>query len=129
MAYSAGMASAVSTECGYHFTSSRRCICTLISRIITPSPTSIPPTHPNRHNHTEIQYTPSEQVWANKDVHYDYTNLAMRYDITYLSGPQVPFITLLNFTSLWLGNNLYMITWETPLDNTPFCIELSWALV
>lgn len=63
-------------------------------------------------------------MWANKDVHYDYTNLAMRYDITYLDGPQVPFITLLNFTSLWLGDNLYMITWATPLDNTPFCIEL-----
>lgn len=58
-------------------------------------------------------------MYSNKAVAYDYTNRAMRYDILYLSGPQTPFLTLLNFTSLWLKDALYMYTFATPLDNTP----------
>ena len=41
----------------------------------------------------------------------DYVNKAMRYDIIYESGPQVPIETLLNFSSYWLNNTLYMITY------------------
>ena len=53
---------------------------------------------------------------------YDFTNRALRYDVTYLSGPLVPFTTLMNFTSLCLNDTLYMITWEAYLDKTPNCV-------
>ena len=37
----------------------------------------------------------------------------------YLSGPQIPLVTLLNFTSLWLNDTLFMYTFATPLDDVP----------
>ena len=61
----------------------------------------------------------------NKAVHYDFLNRNLRYDINYLGGPQIPFFTLLNFSSYWLQDSLYMITYETPGDNTPVCIQLN----
>ena len=41
----------------------------------------------------------AQQVFSHKAVAYDYPNRAMRYDITYLSGPQIPLLSLLNFSS------------------------------
>lgn len=47
---------------------------------------------------------------------------------SYQNGPQVPFETLLNFSSYWLNNTLYMITYvrvriphhaSTPLKRAP----------
>lgn len=55
------------------------------------------------------------------NYNYDYSQL--RYDMTYLSGEK-KISTILNFTSLWLNNSLYMYTWETVLSKTPQCIQL-----
>lgn len=110
-----------------------------------------PAAWPVQHVHDEVQYTPSEQVWSAKHVNYDYPNRALRYDITYIAGPQIPLVTLLNFTSLWLNDTLFsawrvwcvgvmvvflltpsphstlapVYTYATPLDNSPSCIALS----
>lgn len=83
------------------------------------------PAWPTQHTHYEIQYTPGQTEWSRKDVHYDFDNKALRYDIQHLSGPEIPFITLLNFSSYWLADALYMVTWATPLDNVPTCIQLN----
>lgn len=85
----------------------------------------VPDTWPLQHTHQEVMFTPSAGTVHNKQVAYDFTNLALRYDIVYESGPQVPLVTLLNFTSLWLNDTLYMYTWEVPLDPLPSCVALN----
>ena len=40
---------------------------------------------------------------------YDFTNMRLRVDSQYVSGPQ---IGPMNFTSFWLGDELYMITYD-----------------
>lgn len=41
-----------------------------------------------------------------------------------MSGPTIPLVTLLNFTSLWLNTTLYMYTYAVPLDSVPSCVAL-----
>ena len=89
------------------------------------TPTAPQPAWPTQHTHYELQYTPGQSEWSRKDVNYDFDNKALRYDIQHLSGPEIPFITLLNFSSYWLADALYMVTWATPLDNVPTCIQLN----
>ena len=101
--------------------------CAALASAQPPWPTPLP--WPVQHTHREVQYTPGSQNFANKQVAYDFPNRALRYDITYLSGPLTPFVTLMNFTSLWLNDTLYMITYEAYLDKTPQCIALSMGCV
>lgn len=84
-----------------------------------------PLTWPSRHTHREAQFSPRDGSISNKLVYYDFPRNRLRYDITYESGPRIPFITLLNFSSLWLGDTLYMITWEAVDDPTPSCVALN----
>jgi hypothetical protein len=71
---------------------------------------------------TRARSNPSPPLFA---CAQDFVNRALRYDVTYISGPLQPFTTLMNFTSLWLNDTLYMITWEAYLDKTPNCVALS----
>ncbi len=56
-------------------------------------------------------------------MHYNYDFAQLRYDMVYLDGPK-KITTLLNFTSLWLNDTLYMYTWATPLSTAPQCVAL-----
>lgn len=84
----------------------------------------MPTSWPVQHYHEEIEYAGSGQTYGYKRVHYDFVNSALRYDMTYLSGPQVPLITVLNMTSLWINTTLSIYTWAVTLDSTPNCVQL-----
>jgi hypothetical protein len=44
--------------------------------------------------------------------------------MTFLEG-QKRIDTILNFTSLWLNDTLYMYTWQTALSSAPQCVALN----
>ena len=56
-------------------------------------------------------------------MNYNYPARQLRYDMTYLSG-QKKINTILNFTSLWLNDTLFMYTWATAISSTPQCVAL-----
>lgn len=93
-------------------------------------PWPLPNAWPLQHTHQEVMFTPSAGTIQNKNVWYSFdfnniSNCALRYDIEYMSGPLVPLVTLINFTSYWLGTDLYMFTYEAADDPIPDCVKLS----
>ena len=81
---------------------------------------------PVQHTRLEAMFTPHEgNVWANKPIWYDYTNLHYRADSFYVSGEGNALTTLYNFSSVWKNQSLYMITYADKRSLQPeSCIEL-----
>jgi hypothetical protein len=53
----------------------------------------------------QVEYDTTAGGYQNKEVHFDFTNRHLRYDMVYLDGPK-KLSTILNFTSLWLNDTL-----------------------
>lgn len=81
-----------------------------------------PPAWPSQHTRTEVQFEPTlPGLIVSKPIFYDFTNFRYRADMHYLSGPTTP-TTTTNFSSYWIGTDLYMYTWA-PAE--PSCIHLN----
>jgi hypothetical protein len=80
---------------------------------------------PEQHSRLEMQYTPfTGPDWSSKPIWYDWTNRNYRADLFYVSGP-TDASTLYNFSSIWKGNVLTMITFADPRSSQPqTCIQL-----
>lgn len=62
---------------------------------------------PSAHHHVEIEYDTVAKGYQHKDVRYNYDFKQLRYDMNYLNGEK-KITTILNFTSLWLNDTLYV---------------------
>lgn len=78
----------------------------------------VPPAWPAQHTHKEAMFTPALDQWNQKTFHYDFTHMALRVDSLYVAGLPIP---PFNFSSYWLGNTLYMYTFDSP---SPSCVSM-----
>lgn len=83
----------------------------------------VPNRWPAEHTHREVMY--SAKLYQKKMVYYSYPTRQLRYDATYLGG-KISLGSVLNMTSMWLNDTLYIYTFETGAGRAlpPNCIAL-----
>jgi hypothetical protein len=82
---------------------------------------AIPPVAwPPVHTHVEIEFSlDMSGVTQIKKFQYDYTQLSMRVDSTYLTGPSI--FKIVNLTSWWINDTLTILTF---IGEIPTCTQL-----